>query len=96
MKTTCKILMVALSTGLLAGCAGTPSQTGTEGTKAAAEQVVAFCYTGQTTTREALAQMALQACPEGTLRVDVWDHGTLLNDCPVSKKNRVTYRCLPR
>lgn len=38
--------------------------------------------------------MAMGYCPKGTTGLEVWDHDTFWNDCPISKKNRVTYRCL--
>ncbi|MDF1749035.1 MAG: hypothetical protein P1V34_09205 [Alphaproteobacteria bacterium] len=88
------VLAVALCAGVLSGCAEPPTQTGTAATPATNDPVVAICYSASNTTREALAEMALKLCPKGTQRVDVWDHDTFFNDCPINKKNRVTYRCL--
>ena len=82
--------------GLLAACAEKPSLTNNDATAATDFDVVSFCYSSKTTTREELASLALNACPAETQRVSVWDHDTFFNSCPISKKNRVTYQCLPQ
>ena len=94
MKT--RSLLALAVVGLLAACAERPSLTDSEPTARSDYPIVSFCYSSQTTTREELASMALEACPEGTRRVSVFDHDTLFNNCPISKKNRVTYQCLPQ
>lgn len=85
--------MLSLSVWLSA-CADPPSVTEPTATEETQSPVVSICYSGQTTTRDALADMAMSHCPAGTTGLEVWDHDTFWNDCPISKKNRVTYRCL--
>ena len=80
---------------LLAGCAGDPSFTKVDETASNGFSKVAICYNGLNTTRAALEAMALQECPVGTARVQVYDHDTFWNICPISKKTRVTFDCLP-
>jgi hypothetical protein len=87
--------LFAASILLLAACSEPPAPTEPSTAKHTDNEVVGLCYTGDTTTRAELAAMALELCPEGTRGVDVWDHDTFFNSCPVSRKNRVTYRCLP-
>lgn len=79
---------------LLAGCAEAPSETDTNGVRPTDYPIVALCYSSRNTTREELAALAMELCFEGTSRVEVWDHDGILNNCPLTKKNRVTYRCL--
>lgn len=79
---------------LLSACADPPSMTTSSATRQSDSPVVSLCYSGQTTTRAELADMAMGYCPKGTTGLEVWDHDTFWNDCPISKKNRVTYRCL--
>ncbi|NMM44211.1 hypothetical protein HH303_06965 [Rhodospirillaceae bacterium KN72] len=95
MMKTRSILALAVA-GLLAACAEKPSLTDSDMPATSDYEVVAFCYSSKTTTREELASMAMEACPEETRRVSVLDDDTLFNNCPISKKNRVTYQCLPR
>lgn len=77
-----------------AACSELPTVTNSDGVADTPDAVVSLCYTGQNTTVDELRRMALSYCPEGTTRVDAWEHDTFFNDCPVSKKNRVTFRCL--
>ncbi|MAO91656.1 MAG: hypothetical protein CMM78_10855 [Rhodospirillaceae bacterium] len=88
------LIAVALCAGVLSACAEPPTTTGTLATPLSKDPRVALCYSASNTTREALAELALEACPDETRRVEVWDHDTFFNDCPINKKNRVTYRCL--
>ena len=79
---------------LAAGCSEPPTETNTIATPETDYPRVSICYSASNTTREALAEMALELCPKETRRVEVWDHDTFFNDCPINKKNRVTYRCI--
>lgn len=86
--------VLGLSAAILSACADPPGPTDTGGTPPTELQTVAFCYSGQTTTRDQLFAMALAECPAGTRSAEVWEHDTFFNSCPLSKKNRVTFRCL--
>lgn len=88
------LIAVALCAGALSACSEPPALTGTAATPLSKDPLVGLCYSASNTTREDLAQLALEACPDETRRVEVWDHDTFFNDCPINKKNRVTYRCL--
>ena len=88
------LIAVELCAGVLSACAEPPALTGTLATPLSKDPLVALCYSAGNTTREALAELALEACPDETRRVEVWDHDTFFNNCPINKKNRVTYRCL--
>lgn len=77
----------------LAGCAEAPDPTNSVATKRSDLPVVSICYTGRAATQAELRQMALDRCPAGTPGVTLWDHDTFFNDCPLSRKNRVTYQC---
>lgn len=94
MKNARTFLVFAPVALLLAGCADSPSLTNSDAVNRTDLPTVSLCYAGQTTTREALAALAMENCPDGTSAVQVWDHDTFFNDCPISKKNRVTYQCL--
>lgn len=94
MKNAATLLFAFGATVVLAGCADDPSVTNSNAVNQTGIPTVSICYSGQTTTREDLAGLAMENCPEGTQRVSVWDHDTFFNDCPISKKNRVTYQCL--
>ena len=80
---------------LLSACADDPSFTNTANTKPSDNRTVSICYNGSTTTREALEAMALSRCPGESPRVEVHDHDTFWNACPISKKTRVTFVCNP-
>jgi len=87
------VLIAALM--LLGACAELPSKTESGGVDAPPNtELVSLCYSAQTTTRQALADIALELCKEGASGVEQWEHDTFFNNCPISKKNRVTYRCL--
>lgn len=90
-----RIALLAAPLLILVACSEPPALTDPSDAKPSDGNLVGLCYTGTTTTREKLAALALEMCPEGTARVEVWDHDTFLNSCPISRKNRVTYRCLP-
>lgn len=85
---------ILLSAGILLGCAEEPTPTDTPVIQGQDYKIVSLCYTGKNTTREALAEMALALCPPDSVQVVVFDHDTFLNNCPLSKKNRITYRCV--
>lgn len=87
------ICLLTAATGL-SGCTDLPAETESFGTQRSDLPVVSLCYTGKNTTREALRQTALSLCPEGTSQVSLWDHDTFFNDCPLSRKNRVTFQCV--
>ena len=79
---------------LLAACANEPSLTDSYGVETTASgKLVSVCYAADNTTRDEIRKIAAGACPAGTTGLSVADHTTLLNKCPLSKKNRVTFQC---
>jgi len=89
-----QLLAVASTLLFVSACADPPSVTETSGTRTSELETVAFCYSGQATTRDQLFAMALEQCPDGTRRAEVWEHDTFFNNCPLTKKNRVTFQCV--
>lgn len=88
---------LALAVGnVLIGCANDPSRTDTIDARPAPKgmETVGVCYNGDNTTRKAVSEIAVKACPEGTTKLKVWDHDHLANACPLTKANRVVFLCL--
>lgn len=82
-----------MAASLLAGCANEPTITDTTGTKPAPGQVVALCYNASNTSRSELATLALEQCQTGATGVTPWEHDSLMNNCPITKRNRITFLC---
>lgn len=78
---------------VLAACASEPAETHASATRFSQSPKVAICYSAKASTEAQIRSMALKSCPEGTRGVELWDHDTLMNDCPMSRKNRVTFLC---
>lgn len=89
-------LAAAICAGGLAACANDPGLTDTVDARPTPDgmKTVAVCYNASNTTRDAVAEIASNACPEETSRLQVWDHDSLLNACPLTKKNRVVFLCV--
>lgn len=62
---------------------------------AAGGAVVSVCYDSSDHGRREIEQIALQACPKSTAAVTPWRLDTLLNECPLFKKTRISFRCVP-
>jgi hypothetical protein len=62
---------------------------------AAGGAVVSVCYDSSDHGRREIEQIALQACPKPTAAVTPWRLDTLLNECPLFKKTRISFRCVP-
>ncbi|RED53610.1 hypothetical protein [Aestuariispira insulae] len=88
-------LAVPLSLGLiLSSCANEPSITESYGVDSpGGNLLVSVCYSATNTTRQEIENLAAKSCPAGTTGISVAGHNTLLNQCPLSKKNRVTFEC---
>lgn len=82
--------------GGLAACANDPSITDTIDTRSAPDgmKTVGVCYNGNNTTRAAVSEIALKACPKGTTKLKLWDKDHMANACPLTKVNRVVFLCL--
>ena len=78
----------------LSACAGDPIVTNSDVIKRTDQPTVSICYSTETSTEQSLRELALKECPVDTSNVQVWDHDTFMNDCPISNKNRVTFMCL--
>jgi len=62
---------------------------------AAGGAVVSVCYDASDHGRREIEQIALEACPTPTAAVTPWRVDTLLNECPLFKKARISFRCIP-
>ncbi len=80
---------------LLGACANEPSVTSSYGIKdGAPAPVVSICYNASNTTKDLLAALARENCPNPNSGLRVWEEDTLFNECPISKRVRVTFLCL--
>ena len=57
--------------------------------------IVSVCFSAGDHTREAVEAVALEHCPKGTASVTAWTVDRVLNDCPVMKKSRASFLCVP-
>lgn len=61
--------------------------------------VVSVCYAPGVADRaaevEPVARKACAAAGVADARLQYWDTSHLLNECPLLKKSRISYRCLP-
>ena len=57
--------------------------------------IVAVCFSPRDHTREAVEAVALELCPAGSVGVTAWKVDRYLNDCPVMKKSRASFLCVP-
>lgn len=81
---------------LMIGCANAPSITTSDGVKEGAPgRIVSVCYNASNATRQDIAALAREECPNPASGLSVWDHDSLFNNCPISKRNRVTFVCIP-
>jgi len=57
--------------------------------------VISICYDGTDHARRDIEAIALENCPEGTASLQPWRTDKVLNDCPMLKKSRVSFICVP-
>lgn len=97
------ILFILLATLALAACdtvgrlgAGEPTKTSLPEhlpPDSPANQKVAVCYTGRSTTKQALYAAAAELCKEPGSSVQYLMEDLNLNDCPLLKKRRAVFVC---
>ena len=57
--------------------------------------IVSVCYESGDHSRAEIEAVALAVCPEKTARVTAWRVDRVLNECPLLKKSRVSFICVP-
>ncbi len=57
--------------------------------------VVSVCYDSGDHGRPEIEQIALQECPKPAAAVTPWRIEKVLNECPLFKKTRISFRCVP-
>ena len=92
-----KLIPVAALMLLATGCANEPSVTNNElvPTPKGNYGVVSICYAASAATREQIIALAREHCSPERQTLEVWQHDTFVNDCPLAKKNRVSFICRP-
>ena len=80
---------------MLVGCTAAPSVTSSDYAKDEPDgyTVISICYSPSDATRAEITAKALESCPIGANSVEPWDKDLVINDCPILKKNRVTFLC---
>ncbi len=80
---------------LLAGCARDPSITSSDPWHERPNTTaVSVCYSASVSTRQQVEALALSHCPASQPVLRLLDEDNFLNDCPLSKRNRVTFLCV--
>ncbi len=59
------------------------------------KDIVSVCYDDGDHSRAEVEAVALQACGKRTASVTPWRIDKILNDCPVFKKTRASFLCVP-
>ncbi len=59
------------------------------------KDIVSVCYDDSDHGRSEIETVALAACGKNTAKVTPWRVDKLLNDCPVFKKSRASFLCVP-
>lgn len=81
---------------VLGGCANAPSITNTDPWRQVeGETSVSVCYAASATTREEVAALAVSYCPKDRQALRVINEDSFLNNCPLVKRNRVSFLCVP-
>ena len=78
---------------IIAGCMRDPSLTNISDIRRSGEVLVGICYSAEVSTRQEVIDFAFKHCPEGSRNMTIYQHDTLLNDCPIVKKNRIVFQC---
>lgn len=78
-------------------CARSPSVTETDKwvSATAPGPVVSICYSAAESTREEVMAFALTECQEDLQALTLIGEDTALNDCPLLKRARVAFACVP-
>ena len=58
------------------------------------ETSVSICYSAAVSTREQVEALAASQCPAERPAIRLKDEVTFFNNCPLSKRNRVTFLCV--
>jgi len=82
---------------MTAACAGPPPTETTVplNVKAGRSDIVAVCYDSGDHGRKEIEAIALEACGKGFAAVTPWRIDKVFNDCPLFKKTRVSFICVP-
>jgi hypothetical protein len=56
--------------------------------------VVSICYNSSDHGRREIEQIALKACPQPAVAVTPWRLDVILNECPLFKKTRISFKCV--
>ena len=59
------------------------------------KDIVSICYDARNHGRVEIEAVALAACAKRTVSVTPWRVDKVFNDCPVFKKFRVSFLCVP-
>lgn len=80
---------------LLSACAQQASVTESDVWHARQDQTtVSVCYSAAVSTRAQVEALAVAECPAETPAIRLIDEDTFFNNCPLSKRNRVTFLCV--
>ena len=84
---------------MIGGCAAPGITENPLGTPAEGPPVVSVCYAplaGDSSDEiERIARKACAATGVAEARLQHWKRDYILNDCPLLKKSRISYHCLP-
>jgi hypothetical protein len=58
--------------------------------------VVSICYNSSDHGRREIEQIALEACPQPAAAVTPLRLDAVLNECPLFKKTRISFQCVPQ
>jgi hypothetical protein len=73
-----------------------PTQTENPLTVSAGRKdIVSVCYNETIHTRSEIEAVARVACGDGTRAVRAWRVDQVFNDCPILKKTRASFVCVP-
>ena len=59
------------------------------------KDIVSVCYNEANHKRSEVEAVALAACAKGTASVWAWRVDEMFNDCPLFKKTRASFVCVP-
>lgn len=90
------VSMLMITFAFATGCARSPSFTETDkwiGADAPGP-TVSVCYSAAESTREQVMAFALAKCSEDHRALTLIDEDSALNNCPLLKRQRVTFSCV--
>ncbi|WP_420549972.1 hypothetical protein [Curvivirga sp.] len=90
-----KKLIICSLLVIVTACANSPSITDNDNVKAIPKgyEAVSVCHSGEATEKKEIEQLALAECPVGSGNVHPWDFNWFMNDCPLTKRKRITFLC---